>query len=248
VQGRHQCKVLQRSRGTGRGRVAERPQLQITSERDRKDAQKAARRNAKVIYRHQHSPGAMSVDVPDTGVMALSPTQGQYQRADTEPRKDIAEWEHGKDKWEPRNLGSVIGRKRNGPPARSILNPVNRLSRDILQSVKSATNNPYTLRPRSERLPKRKETATSHKAIHPSRVSKTRKVSGGAQSTELHMKDTRLPPTADRRRNKQEKTLGMSSGPSTSQKPMQQSVSANISLRRSTRITKKPERFYSSYT
>jgi hypothetical protein len=179
--------------------VAERPQLQTTSERDRKDAQKAARRKAKEVYRHQHSPGAMSVDVPDTGVMALSPTQGQCQRADTEPRKDIG---------------------------------------DTLQSVESATNNPYTLRPGSERLPKR----------NPSRVSKTRKVSGGAQSTELHMKDTRLPPTADRRRNKQEKTLGMSSGPSTSQKPMQQSISANISLRRSTRISKKPERFYSSYT
>jgi hypothetical protein len=220
---------ITRSHRTGRGGVAERPQLQTTSERDRKDTQKAARRKAKVVYRHQHLPGAMSVDVPDTSVMALSPTQGQ-------------------DKWEPRNLGSVIGRKGNGPPARSILKPVDRLSRDTLQSVESATNNPYTLRPRSKRLPKRKETTTSRKAIHPLRVSKTRKVSGGAQSTELHMKDTRLPPTADRRRNKQDKTLDMSSGPFTSQKPIQQSVSANISRRRSTRISKKPERFYSSYT
>src|SRR2546423_12665527 len=56
---------------------------------------------------------------------------------------------------------------------------------------------PILYDPEASGLPKRKETTTSRKAIHPSRVSK------------LHMKDTRLPPTADRRRNKQEKTWGM---------------------------------------
>ena len=235
---------ITRSRRIERGKVAERPQLQTTSERDRKNAPKAVRRKAKEAYRHRNSPRAMSVDVPNTGVIALS--QEQCQKADTEPRKDIAEWKYEKDKWEPQNLES--GKRRNGPSARLILNPVDRLPRDTLQSTKSATNNPCTLPHRSERLPKRKHTATSRKAIHPSKVSKTRKVSGGVQSTEPHMKDNRIPPTADRRRNKQEKILSMLSSQSTSQKPMQQSVSVNRSLRRSTRITKTPERFYSIYT
>lgn len=85
--------------------------------------------------------------------------------------------------------------------------------------------------------------STSLRPIHSSRVSKTkRRVSGGAQSIKLHVHDTKVPTNSDRRRNKRG-ILAPSFAPSADQKPLQQPGSADIPLRRSTRIPRKPEWF-----
>lgn len=173
----------------------------------------------------QHLTSGVSADVPDTGEMAHAPTQEQRQRADTESRNDIAERKRGKGtrKWRKSVLSPVRPSRVSKPARMNRRHQKLNILCDASQSVENATDNPYTLRPRSERLPKLKE-------------------------AELYVKDIRSPPTADRGRNKQETTLGMSSAPSTSWKLTQQSVSTNILLRRSKRILKKPEKFCPGYT
>ena len=82
----------------------------------------------------------------------------------------------------------------------------------------------------------------SLRPIHSSRISKP----SSKRSTKLSRDGTNLPPTTGERRPQRENKLGTPSTSSTGRKVMQQF--ANTSLRRSTRISKQPERFRPGYT
>ncbi|KAA6411556.1 MAG: hypothetical protein FRX48_04836 [Lasallia pustulata] len=124
---------------------------------------------------------------------------------------------------------SKAPRKKLIPPRRkmSILN-------DASQPAEKATLDPSIPELRSKRASKVKDIMpTSLRPIHSSRVSK----SVGKRSTELRGNDVKQTPTTDGRQSKREIRQSMSSAPSAGRKPMQQSVS------RSSRMSKKPERF-----
>jgi hypothetical protein len=105
-------------------------------------------------------------------------------------------------------------------------------------------NNPSILPHGSQRISKGQENMLTHahgreitslRPMHSSRVSKaSRKASGSVQSTKLPQKTNRC-------RNTLERKLGTSAASSAGLKPLQQSASVNIQLRRSGRISKKPD-------
>ncbi len=110
---------------------------------------------------------------------------------------------------------------------------------DTSQAAEKMTTDSTTPKSRSRPAFKIKDAMpASLRPIHPSRVGKP----GGKRPTGLRRDSTKLPPT----RLKGENNLGRLSSQPTGRKAMQQS--ANASLRRSTRITKQPERFRPGYT
>ncbi|KAI9777433.1 MAG: hypothetical protein M1816_004723 [Peltula sp. TS41687] len=146
----------------------------------------------------------------------------------------------------PKRFLKVSGSRLEQPTARSILSPIGpskvskaprkklssrrklSVSYNTPQAVEKATIDPSALKSRSERASRVPDVApTSLRPIHSSKVSKP----GSKPPTGLHKDGTKPPPTTGGHR-----------------KSVQQSVSANTLLRRSTRISKKPERFCPGYT
>ncbi|KAI9777558.1 MAG: hypothetical protein M1816_004701 [Peltula sp. TS41687] len=114
------------------------------------------------------------------------------------------------------------------------------LSHDTIRAAETATTDPGVPESRSKQTSKAKDVVpTSLRPIHSSRVSK----SGDTRPTGLRRDDTKLPPATNGRWRTLQKTLDMSSAAWTGRKAKQPSVRADTSLRRSTRISKKPERF-----
>lgn len=151
-------------------------------------------------------------------------------------------------------------RKRKQSTARSIFSPVDlakvskalskkrsshqkmSVSCDASQTVEKTTVSSSTPQSRSKQVFKVKNaTPTSLCPIHSSKVSK----SSAKRPTRLRKDDTKLTSTTDTHRLTRKDNLGTSSISSTDRKAMQQS--ANESLRRSTRISKQPERFCPGY-
>lgn len=121
-------------------------------------------------------------------------------------------------------------------PRKKLISPLRKMSilNDASQPAEKATLDPSIPELRSKRASKVKDIMpTSLRPIHSSRVSK----SVGKRSTELRGNDVKQTPTNDGRQSKREIRQSMSSAPSAGRKPMQQSVS------RSSRMSKKPERF-----
>lgn len=115
------------------------------------------------------------------------------------------------------------------------------LARDILQSTEKEITNPQLSIKRTSTS--REIMPTFLRPIHSSRLSKTRRLSGGTQSREPHASFTNSP--ADKRRNNG-KRFATSFTPSAGRKPVEQSTSAKALLRRSPRTRMKPERFWPS--
>ena len=149
------------------------------------------------------------------------------------------------------------GRKRKQSKVRSVLSPADpaKISKasskrrsprqrisvlcDTSQAAEKMTTDSTAPEFRSKQAFKVKDAMPpSLRPIHPSRVCKP----GGKRPAGLRRDSTKLPPT----RLKGENNLGRLSSQPTRRKAMQQS--ANVSLRRSTRITKQPERFRPGYT
>ena len=156
------------------------------------------------------------------------------------------------------------------PKARSILSPV--LS---LKVSKSAAND--SSRPRQRRTVSRDAQPTDEdtiidssskrisklednipalglertflRPIHSAKVSKaTRKVSDRPHAAELHMEDTKLTPNPNRPRIKRQGRQCKSSAPSSGPRPPERPAHASTQIRRSRRISKKPERVCPSST
>lgn len=114
---------------------------------------------------------------------------------------------------------------------------------DALQSTGKTNTDPSTPESRSKQAFKVKDTIpASLRPVHSSRVSKP----GKKRPSGLSRDGTKLPLTNGTHWPKREYNLGLSSTPSTGRKAMQQP--ANASLRRSTRISKPPERFRPGFT
>lgn len=160
----------------------------------------------------------------------------------------------------PNRSSKASGRKGKQSTARSILSPIDpsnvskeprqkrslrrrimNVSDDTSHAAEKATIDLDIPDPRSKRTSKSKYvTPASLRPIHSSRISK----SGGNRRTGLRSNGTKLFSKADGRQKTRGKTPGMLSTPSAGRKAMEQSVSANASLRRSTRVLKKPARFF----
>jgi len=114
---------------------------------------------------------------------------------------------------------------------------------DALQSTGKTNTDPSTPESRSKQAFKVKDTIpASLRPVHSSRVSKP----GKKRPSGLSRDGTKLPLTNGTHWPKREHNLGLSSTPSTGRKAMQQP--ANVSLRRSTRTSKPPERFRPGFT
>ena len=161
----------------------------------------------------------------------------------------------------PDKLPKANGRKQKQSRARSILSPVNlaKVSKapskrrsphrkmsvpcDASQATRKTTTDFSAPELRSKQAFKVKDARPASLCpVHSSRVSKL----GAKRPTRLRRGGTKLTPTTDIHRGTREDNLGTPLTPSTDRKPMQQS--ANASLRRSTRTTKRPERFHPGYT
>ncbi len=99
-------------------------------------------------------------------------------------------------------------------------------------------------------IPARDLRRTPLRPIHSGSVSKARrKVSGRGQAAEpLNLKDTKVIPRHNGRRNKQERRPGKSSAPLAGPRLTKRPASDNTPVRRSKRISQKPERFCAGYT
>jgi hypothetical protein len=151
----------------------------------------------------------------------------------------------------PNGSSRGSGLKGKRPTARSILSPVDpsrvyrkksgptRQTRyipsDTSLPAEKATIDRSSPQRSSKRMSKLKDNipargleSTSLGPIHSSRVSKARMKAGGTQPTEVHVNVTKVPQITDRRRNK---------------RPAQQATPADTPPRRSTRVSRKPERF-----
>ena len=157
----------------------------------------------------------------------------------------------------PNKPRKAIGRERKQSMARSFPSPVDpakvsgaprkrrsahqkiSVPHSASQAAETPNTDSSTPESRGKQALKVKDTMpASLRPIHSSKVSKP----GGKQLARLRKDGTKLPPTTGTYRLTREKNL---SSLSTRRKAMQQS--ANTSLRRSTRISKQPERFRLSY-
>lgn len=178
--------------------------------------------------------------------------QGRSKRASSRALRNHPENEASRLNKPPK----ANDRKRKQSTARSILSPVDpakvskapskkrsphqkmSVSCDASQTVEKTTVDFSTPQSRSKQVFKAKNaTPASLRAIHSSKVSKP----GSKRPTRLRTDGTKLTSTTDTHRLTRKGNLGTSSISSTDRKAMQQA--ANASLRRSTRISKQPERF-----
>ena len=90
-----------------------------------------------------------------------------------------------------------------------------------------------------DNMPARGLESTSLGPIHASRVSKARRNAGGLQTNDLHVNVTKLPQIINRRRNQKGKPSASSAGARLAQQP----TPPDTPPRRSTRTSKKPQRF-----
>lgn len=153
------------------------------------------------------------------------------------------------------------GRKRKQSTAKSILSPVDptNISKasskrrsfrrkfnvlcDSPQAAEKLTIDSTALDSKSKKAFKINDAMpASLRSIHSSKVCKR----GGNRLTGLHRANTKSSPPAGTPRQKRGNNFGRLSTPSTGKKPMQQS--ADAFLRRSTRTSKRPERFRPGYT
>lgn len=170
----------------------------------------------------------------------------------------------------PNKSSKGSGQRKTQPKAHSILSPVcpSRVSKaqrkesgprrrkistscDAPQPDQTVTIDASKPRRSSERVSKLKDDVpatglkmTSLRPIHSSRVSKaTRKASRETQSAVLHSDNMQPPPTSDRHRIKRGRRLNQQSAPSAGPRLSQLPTPPNSPRRRSTRISRKPERF-----
>jgi hypothetical protein len=143
---------------------------------------------------------------------------------------------------DPSRVSKAAGKK-SGPTRQT-----RRIPSDASRPAEKVTIDWSNIQRSSKRMSKVKDNtplrgleSASLGPIHSSRVSKARRKASSSQPTELHVDVTNLPQMTNPRRNKQ----GKSSAPSAGARPAQLPTSANTPLRRSTRISKKPERFCS---
>ena len=176
--------------------------------------------------------------------------QGRSKRASSRAFRNRPATEASRTNKPPK----ASGRKRKQSPTRSILSPVDPAKVSKAPSKRRSPRQQMSVPCGASQTAEKMTTDSSNPEsrskqampaplhpIHSSRVSKPR----GKRPTGLRRDGTKLPTTTGAYRLKREYNSGPSSTPSTGRKAMQQS--ADVSLRRSTRTSRPPERFHPAF-